>query len=71
MDGDKNPAAAKREFYLEIQFPGSIALPGPLEFGVVYQLAQFRYEPLHCNHPARRVITPVIRSPCVVFFGSA
>ena len=71
VDRDKNPAAAKREFHLEIRFPGSVALPRPLELGLVNQLAEFRYEPLHCNHPARRVITPVIRSPCVVSSGSA
>ena len=58
MDRDINPAAAKIEFHLEIRFPGSVALPRPLELGLVNQAAEFRYEPLHCNHPVRRVITP-------------
>ena len=71
VDRDINPAAAKIEFHLEIRFPGSVALPRPLELGLVNQLAEFRYEPLHCNHPARRVITPVLQSPCVISSGSA
>ena len=71
MDRDKNPAAAKIEFHLEIRFPGSVALPRPLELGLVNQLTEFRYEPLHCNHPTGRVITRVIQSPCVISSGSA
>jgi hypothetical protein len=70
VDRDKNPAAAKREFHVEIWFPGSIALPRPLEFGIVYRVAEFRYESLHCNHPAR-VLHPVIRNPGVISSGSA
>jgi hypothetical protein len=47
-------------------------LPRPLEFDIVYQVAEFRYESLHCNHPAPRVFTPpVIRNSCVVSSGSA
>ena len=70
VDRDKNPTAAKREFHLEIRFPCSIALPRLLECGIVYQVAEFRYEPLHCNHPAREA-PRVIRNPCVISSGSA
>jgi hypothetical protein len=58
VDRDRNPAAAKLEFHLEIRFSGSFALPRPLEFGIVNQVAEFRYELLHCKHPALGVITP-------------
>ena len=71
MDRDRNPAAAKTEFHLEVRFPGSVALPRPLELGLVNQLAEFRYEPLHCNHPARRVITPSFEVPAWFFSGSS
>jgi hypothetical protein len=45
-------------------------LPRPLELGLVNQFAEFRYEPLHCNHHAEGDY-PVIQSPCVISSGSA
>ena len=53
------------------RFSSSIALPRPLEFGIVNLVPEFCYELLNCSHHAPRAITPVIQSPCVTSFGSA